>query len=122
MSLPIEKIALAWKSFTGIQLEESELYNLANKIEGWPDLTAQIILNSDFIIRYPDIDEILRSHAPTITRCILQAPVLAIEKIKSNQVAKNKNTLYELQSEYAKRVSELVELEIKIISLKNIVF
>ena len=110
----------AWVSFTDKEIDIEHLSEFFGTIHSWEDVTAKILLESDFLIKYPDVEKVLKGHIPNINKCLLDVDSKYLKKANKARLDECMRLLHCLQVEFCKKSAELVELERQILDAKKI--
>ena len=114
-----KKFAEAWASFVGVELDDAEARSLASELDGWEDATAKLILQTDFLERYPKVLNILKNYAPPVSRCILESPSSIVSTVAAIQTAKLRIHLFEQQCNLARKLAAIALMEQEILKTKQ---
>lgn len=120
MSLPTEKIQAAWNTFTGAHLTSTEANLLGQEVGDYSGLLAKILLETNFLEKYPEVKKVLQSKSPRVSRCLTDEPPAALTKTLLMQRQEIQIQLFEKQKQYTEQCGALVLLEQEIISLRKI--
>jgi len=115
-----EKIQSAWNTFTDEHITNTEAVALGQEVGNYSELLAKIMLETDFLERYPKVKKILQSKAPRVLRCLTDEPPEALKKTVRMQQQEIQIQLFEKQKLYTEQCKALVSLEEEIISLRKI--
>lgn len=120
MSIPLETISVTWNTFTDEYLTPNEASVLSAEVGEYSDLLAKILLDTDFLERYPAVSKLLETKAPRVLRCLTNEDPAALAKTVRMQKQDIQTSLFKKQKDYTDRLSGLVELEQEIIYLKKL--
>lgn len=121
MNNQLEMFSQAMISFLGDEFFQKNGNEFdVNRCESWADVAAEIVLNSSFLTRYPEVKAILDSLSPTVSRNALDDPEgFVLNQIERDRQANLRKQLFDLQRTIVQKSSELVELEIKALELRR---
>ncbi len=117
MKMERDALAQALEVFADVQPSDAEVGNLLTHVDDSKDLLCHILLNTDFLVRYPDVAAILQGLSGPVSRSLLASPDVAPlrERMKRSLLQE----LYEKQKSWASKAEELNQLETEILDLKN---
>jgi len=110
-------ISDAFSTFLDRNLTSDEVALISSKCESQKDLLLLILIETDFIKRYPDVLEAIDNVSATVVRSGLDA--YRIESKEYRIVNPLKQRLYQKQLEWARKSSRLIQLETDIAELKR---
>lgn len=120
MSIPTEILQSAWETFTDEYLSQNELVALSAEVTDHTDLLAKILLETDFLEKYPEVERVLKGKAPRVMRCLTEESPAALNKTLKMQRQELQRQLFEKQQQYTKQLSSLVSLEHEIIYMRQV--
>ncbi|MEM8514818.1 HD superfamily phosphodiesterase [Massilia sp. MP_M2] len=120
MPTSVEKIQSAWNTFTGEHITNTEAALLGQEVGDYSELLAKILLETDFLEKYPRVKKVLQSKAPRVLRCLTDEPRAALKKTIKMQHQEIQIQLFEKQKLYTEQSKALVSLEEEIIGLRKI--
>lgn len=120
MPIPSDTISVTWNTFTDEYLTPTEASLLSAEVGEYSELLAKILLDTDFLDRYPAVRKLLEMKAPRVVRCLTNEDPAVLAKTVKMQKQDLQTQLFEKQKGYTEKLSNLVELENEIIYLKKI--
>lgn len=117
MKMERDALAQALEVFADVQPSDAEVGNLLTQVDDSKDLLCHILLNTDFLIRYPDVAAILRGLSGPVSRSLLASPDVAPlrERMKRSLLQE----MYEKQKSWASKAEELKRLEVDLIAIRK---
>ncbi|PWC78159.1 hypothetical protein [Azospirillum sp. TSH64] len=117
MRLDRNMVVQALDTFTDVQPSDIEVSKLLSYVEGPKDLLCHILLNTDFLAKYPEVAATLQELSGPMSRSLLASPDAAL--LRARMKRSLLHDLYEKQKRWVSKTEELNQLETEILGLKN---
>ncbi|WP_207461083.1 hypothetical protein [Azospirillum sp. SYSU D00513] len=116
MSLDRNALVQALDTFADAKPSDGEVDLLLRHLGGSKDILCHVLLETDFLSRYPEVAKILRGLSGPVSRSVLTSPDKAVLSARMTRTLLQE--LHDKQKRWASKAQELTELEAEISQLK----